>query len=141
MHKNYSHILFTRYDILSLSVHSLILDILQHWLTIMVTILLTSVLLKYACILFNCVIFTLHSICIINIHMHMTYRRVPGRTSLTQRDVLQGTHRFARLTCVSVWTPTSTHRQFIICLIYSSKFYSKPNFVFKDYILKFYLQC
>ena len=45
--------------------------------------------------------------------------------------------------CVSVWTPTctSTHRQFIICLIYSSKLHSKPDFVFKDYILKFYLQC
>ena len=43
--------------------------------------------------------------------------------------------------CISVWTPTSTHRQFIICLIYSSKFHSKPDFVFKDYILQLYLQC
>ena len=27
---------------------------------------------------------------------HHIMRRVPGRTSLTQRDVLPGTHRFAR---------------------------------------------
>ena len=68
------------------------------------------------------------------------YRRVPSRTTLTQRDVLPELLVLPG-SCVSVWTPTSTHRQFIICLIYSSKFYSKPDFVFKDYILKFYLQC
>ena len=33
--------------------------------------------------------------------------------------------------CVSVWTHTSTHRQFIILLIYSSKFHSKPDFFIK----------
>ena len=66
--------------------------------------------------------------------------RVPGRTSLTQRDVLSGTRRFARLMRFSLDTHFNSspiHH----CLIYSSKFHSKPDFVFKDYILKFYLQC
>ena len=58
-------------------------------------------------------------------------RRSAGNSSFCQAHAFQSGH----LHC------TSTHRQFIICLIYSSKFYSKPDFVFKDYILKFYLQC
>ena len=48
---------------------------------------------------------------------------------------------FCQAHAFDVLTPTSTYRQFIICMFYLSKFHNKQDFVFKYHILQFYLKC
>ena len=56
-------------------------------------------------------------------------RRFAGNSSFYRRDAFK------------VLTPTSTYRQFVICMFYLSELYTKQDFVFKYHILQCYLQC
>ena len=48
---------------------------------------------------------------------------------------LPGTRSFCQAHAFEVLTPTSTYRQFIICMFYLLKFRTKQDFVFKYHIL------
>ena len=62
-----------------------------------------------------------------------TYRQVPGRMWV------QALSSFCQAHVFEVLTPTSTYHQFIIYILYLSKFQSKQDFVFKYHILHFCL--
>ena len=67
------------------------------------------------------------------------YRRVPSRTMWTHVHRFARNSSFCQVHAFEVLPPTSTYRQFIICMFNLLKFHAKQDFVLKYHILQFHL--
>ena len=68
-----------------------------------------------------------------HVNISLGDRQNDGSTRL----VLLGTHRYARCMHFEVLTPTSTYRQFIICIFYLSKFHTNELKILPSDIISF----